>query len=263
MEEEIAAAQAATGWPLEVCFLRGEEAAGVEQVRADIVASVDAGRPVLAYEPRGNMDVVYGYEQGGGMLLLRDYFQVEEPLRLPPSKLGSLLLFLGARGEPLSRRNALVASLRVAAHNWRRERAHAGPGDYWYGHLALEHWQADLAEVDELSADERRVLGRVSSFNFTTIRDARKAAVTYLRAAAEELGGGAAEALARAADIYEEEVALFEAAVSEPHVFAGAGEEWTAEVRRRERETLSRAIKLEEEAISQIERVLERLPANG
>jgi hypothetical protein len=242
-----------------VRFLQPEEAAEVDQIRADIVASIDAGRPVLAYEARGNMDVVYGYEQGGKMLLLRDYFQVEEPLRLPPSKLGFLLLFLGARGEALSRRDAVIESLRMAAHNWRRERAHSGPGDYWYGPHALERWQADLAEVDELSADDRRVLGRVSSFNFATIHDARKAAVTYLKAAANELGGGPAEALTRAAGIYGEEAALFDAAAAEAHVFGGAGEEWTADISRREREVLSRAIELEEQAISEIERVLEAL----
>ena len=263
MEEEIAAAQAATGWPLEVRFLPSEQAAEVEQIRADIVASIDAGRPVLAYEPRGNMDVVYGYEQGGKMLLLRDYFQAEEPLRLPPSKLGFLLLFLGAREEVLSRRDALIASLRMAAHNWRRERGHAGPGDYWYGQAAFAQWKADLAEVDDLSADDQRLLGRVSSFNFATIHDARKAAVAYLTKSAEGFAAEEGEALGRAAAIYAEEVKLFDAASAEPHVFGGGGEGWTADVRRRETETLSRAIELEEDAISEIERVLERFPANG
>ena len=263
MEEEIAAAQAATGWPLEVRFLPSEQAAEVEQIRADIVASIDAGRPVLAYEPRGNMDVVYGYEQGGKILLLRDYFQAEEPLRLPPSKLGFLLLFLGAREEVLSRRDALIASLRMAAHNWRRERGHAGPGDYWYGQAAFAQWKADLAEVDDLSADDQRLLGRVSSFNFATIHDARKAAVAYLTKSAEGFAAEEGEALGRAAAIYTDEVKLFDAASAEPHVFGGGGEGWTADVRRRETETLTRAIELEEDAISEIERVLERFPANG
>ncbi len=263
MEEEIAAAQAATGWPLEVRFLQPEEAAGVEQIRADIVASIDAGRPVLAYEPRENMDVVYGYEQGGKMLLLRDYFKGEEPLRLPPSQLGFLMLFIGDRGEALSRRDAVIESLRIAARNWRRERGHAGPGDYWYGRTALKLWLADIGEAEELSEEERGQLGGVTWWNFAAMHDARKTAVAYLRQSADELGNDAAGALGRAADIYAEEVKLFDAAAAEPHVFGGAGEGWTAQVRRRERETLSRAIELEETAIAEIEHALEVLPADG
>ncbi len=260
MEEEIAAVGKATGWPLRIHFVEPDNAANVEQTRTDIVASIDAGRPVLAYEPRLNMDVVYGYEQGGKMLLLRDYFKGEEPLRLPPSKLGFLMLFIGDRGEAMSRREAIVESLRIAARNWRRERGRAGPGEYWYGKAALEHWMADIGRSEEFSEEDLDQLRSVTWWNFTTIHDARKTAVTYLREIAEELGGEAAEALGRAAGIYAEEVEMFDAAKAEPHVFGGSGEGWTGEVRRRERETLSGAIEVEERAIAEIERALEAVP---
>jgi len=209
------------------------------------------------------MDVVYGYERGGRLLLLRDYFKPDTPLRLPPSKLGFLILFIGDRLEAMSPRDAAVESLEIAARNWRRERGHAGPGDYWYGQAAFAQWKADLAEVDDLSADDQRLLGRVSSFNFATIHDARKTAVAYLTKSAEGFAAEEGEPLSRAAAIYADEVKLFDAAAAEPHVFGGGGEGWTPDVRRRETETLTRAIELEEDAISEIERVLERLPANG
>jgi RNA polymerase sigma-70 factor (ECF subfamily) len=263
MEEEIAAVEKATGWPLRVHFLQGDDVANVEQTRTDIVKSIDEGRAVLAYEPELNMDVVYGYEQGGKMLLLRDYAKGEEPLRLSPSKLGFLMLFIGDRGEAMSRREAIIESLRIAARNWRRERGHAGPGEYWYGRAALEHWMADIEGAEELSEEDLDQLRSVTWWNFTTIHDARKTAVTYLREIAEELGGEAVEALGRAADIYAEEVKLFDAAAAEPQVFIGSAEGWTDDAGRREREVLTRAIELEEKAIAEIERVLEQLPADG
>jgi RNA polymerase sigma-70 factor (ECF subfamily) len=252
MEEEIAAVGTTTGWPLRLHFVQGEDAASVEQTTAGIVESINGGRAVLAYEPRGNMDVVYGYEEGGKLLLLRDYFKGEEPLQLPPSKLGFLMLFIGDWKEPMSRRDAVVASLKTAVHNWKRERGHAGPGEYWYGKAALEHWSADIGE-EELSQGERELLRSVGWWNFTTMHDARKAAVTYLTESADVLGGEAGEALRRAAERYGEEVKLLDGAAAEPHVFDESVEEWTAEVRRRERETLGRAAELEENAIAEIE----------
>jgi hypothetical protein len=197
------------------------------------------------------------------MLLLRDYFKGEEPLRLPPSKLGFLIFFVGDRGEAMSRREAVIESLLIAARNWRRERAHSGPGEYWYGKAALEHWQADLGEEADLSPDDREKLRTITWFNFTTIHDARKTAVSYVSQIAAELGDEAAAALDRAAKIYAEEVAVFDADAAEPHVFAQSVEEWTAEVRGRERETLARALALEEQAIRQIERTLEQLSSGS
>jgi len=256
MEEEFAAVEKMTGWPLRLHFVRGDDAANVEETTAGIVESINGGRAVLAYEPRLNMDVVYGYEEGGKVLLLRDYFQGEEPLRLPPSKLGFLMLFIGDWGESMSRREVVVASLKTAVHNWERERGHAGPGDYWYGKTALERWSADIGEGEELSQEERELLRSVGSWNFTTMHDARKTAAAYLTESADVLGGEAGKALRGAAECYGEEVKLLDSAAEEPHVFEGSVAEWTAEVRRREREVLGRAAELEGEAIGGIEEAL-------
>jgi hypothetical protein len=256
MEEEIAAVETTTGWPLRIHFHQGDDAANVEQATAGIVESINGGRAVLAYEPQLNMDVVYGYEEGGKMLLLRDYFKGEEPLRLPPSKLGFMVLFIGDRGEPMSRRDAVVESLKTAVRNWGRERGHAGPGDYWYGKAALEHWSADIGEAEELSQEERELLRSVGLWNFTTMHDARKAAVSYLTESADVLGGEAGEALRGAAERYGGEVKLLDGAAEEPHVFDESVEGWSVEVRGREREVLSRAVELEEKAIAEIEGVL-------
>jgi hypothetical protein len=256
MREEIAAVGKMTGWPLRIHILQGDDAANVEQATAGIVESIDGGRAVLAYEPRLNMDVVYGYEEGGRVLLLRDYFQGEEPLRLPPSKLGFMVVFIGDRREPMSRRDAVVESLKTAVRNWGRERGRAGPGEYWYGKAALERWSADIGEAEELPQEAQEQLRSVGWWNFTTMHDARKTAVGYLTESAEVLGGEAGEALRGAAERYGEEVKLLDSAAA-AHAFEGSVEEWTAEVRRGEREVLGRAVELEEEAIGEIEKALE------
>ena len=110
--------------------------------------------------------------------------------------------------------------------------------------------------MEELSQEERELLRSVGRWNFTTMHDARKAAVTYLTESADVLGGEAGEALRRAAERYGEGVKLLDGAAAEPHVFEGSVEGWTVEVRGRERDVLSRAVELEEKAIAEIEGVL-------
>jgi hypothetical protein len=257
MDEEILAVEKTTGWPLRVHFLEADDAANVQQATAGIVDSINGGRAVLAYEPQLNMGVVYGYKQGGRMLLLRDYSGGEEPLRLPPSRLGFLILFIGGRKEAMSPRGAVIASLKTTVHNWRRVRGRAGPGEYWYGKAAFEHWVADIGEAAHFSDEERTSLCGVSAWNVRTLRDARKAAVTSLMESAEVLAGEVGKALCRAANLYAEEVNLLDTAPKEPDVFGGSPEKWTADVRCREREVLGRAIKIEEKALAEAEQALQ------
>ncbi|UCC69128.1 MAG: sigma-70 family RNA polymerase sigma factor [Armatimonadota bacterium] len=267
MPEEIEAVQRATGWQFRIEVLFGDDATNVGRLAPDIAASINGDRPVLAYDKWLNMGVVYGYEEGGERLLVRSYSSDDLPPSFPASELGAphhrLIIFLSERIEPLAPRAAAAEALRIAVRNWQRERFAPIPVEYWYGKAALEHWLADIGEAEDLPEDDRGKLGRVTWWNFAAMHDARKAAVTFLGEGAEALGGEAAKGLGRTADIYAEEVKLFDAVAAEPHVFGGAGAGWTAEVRRRERETLSRAIELEEKAIAEIERALEQLPVIG
>jgi len=259
MEEEITAVERTTGWPLRVAFLRPEDSAGVERITTEITASIDAGRAVLAYEPQLNMDVVYGYEKGGRVLVLRDYFRGEEPLRLPPSKLGFLILFLGDHVEPMTRRAALMDSLKTGVRNWRRERGASGPGEYWYGRAALDHWISDLAEAPGLSAEDRDQLSLVSWWNFATMHDAREAAAAYLSASAALAGAGAGEDLQRAAEAYRQEAGMLGVALRDQHTFARSADTWTPEVVRREQDVLRQAAEVEEGAVLQMAKALEHL----
>jgi RNA polymerase sigma-70 factor (ECF subfamily) len=259
MDEEIIAAEKATGWPLRVDFMRPDDEATVKRLTAEIMKSVNAGRPVLAYEPGLNMDVVYGYEQGGRMLLLRDRAADEDTLRLPPSKLGFMLIFPGDHKEPMSERAAAIEGIKMAVCHWRRDRFAAGPGEYWYGKAALSHWSDDLGQAAQFSEDERTQLRFVSWWNFVGMRDARRSAVTFLEDRAVLLDDEQREPLARAAEAYRQEADILDAALDDGHTFSRSVDGWTPQVQRREQAILSQACELEEEAVGQVERALQQI----
>jgi hypothetical protein len=228
----------------------------MEQLTADFVASINLGRPALAYEPRLNMAVVFGYQDGGKVLLLRDYSQPDRPLELAPSELGFLVLFLGEHAEGMPPRDALLASLRIAVRNWRRERFAEGPGAYWYGEAALNRWRADVAEADSFSDEDKAHLCFVSRWNYTTMHDARLAAVTFLRENADLLPAGARPALDQAAQLYQQEAEFLGSALANRDAFTTSVQDWSRQMRQREQEILSQAREIEASAISIIETAL-------
>jgi len=256
MEEEIGAAAKATGWPLRFAFVEKDDPAKLRSVTADIVASIGAGRPVLAYEPKGNMDVVFGYEDDGKTLLLRDYFKPDVPLKLAPSELGFLTISLGDFGAAMSRRDAMIEGLRMAVRNWRRERFSEGPGEYWYGDAALARWLHDLRRFDDYSQEEKASLCFVGRWNYVSLVDARHAAATFLRENVSLLPEGAAGPLARAAGLYEQEAELLGAALAKRDVFTGSAEGWSKDRQERECKLLAQARSLESAAITQLELAL-------
>ena len=145
LPEEGHAIEKATGWR----FVPHWDEKTIGRFAPQIVESIDAGRPVLAYEPCYNMAVIYGYQDDGKTVMLRDYFRGDEPHVLPTMKLGALIMFLGEHVEAPVRRESFTEALRIAAHNWQRGRGDAGiPGrDYWYGEAALRAWADDLANA--------------------------------------------------------------------------------------------------------------------
>ncbi len=259
MEEEIRAAAWSTGWGMRLDFFWPRNEENIARMTAEIVASIDAGMPVLAYEPTWNVDVVYGYEQGGQVLLLRDRRQEEDPLRLPPSRLGSFTLFVLAHVEPPPRQRAVAESLHAAVRNWRRIRfseGHAVNSEYWYGRTALERWIEDLGDVEGLPEQDLAVLCNVSSFNAKSLCDARRAAVPYLAEAAALLSGRARSGLERAGALYQREAEIVARSHAEEHSFPAIPNKWSPDLREREQEILSQAIELEQEAVAGIEEAL-------
>ena len=260
MEEEIAAAGKATGWECRV-----EVHPDIEKLSPEIRASIDAGKPIAAYDDSLDMAVLYGYDERGKTFLFRDYHKGEAPHELPASKVGWLWIFLGEHSDPPTPLQATVEAMRMAVHNYNREKGREGPGEYWYGCAAFDAWSRDLADVDSLTEEQRKKLLFVSWWNFQAMVNARKNAVAFLRERAELFAGAARDHLAHAAQSYQQEVDYFaspECARTDCFLDPGSEntmEKWTSDVRERERTVLSRARQIESIAIAEMTKALSSL----
>jgi hypothetical protein len=256
MPDEQTALARLTGWKLPTEWLDAETRNN-ERLREKIVASIDAGKPVVAYPDGWNMAVVYGYEDDGKILLLSDYMKDEHPSRLPIEKLGPLHTYLGDYIEPPSLRDGLLTALQTAVLNWKRERHHGGLEDreYWYGQAALSAWIKDLQGFDAFTEETQKRLIGIDPWNYTSLYDARKAAAGFLKDWSVVLDGERQQALKRAMELYEQETRVLESLLADKRK-SGEEQDWSEEARLREIDILTEALKLESEAIAEIENSL-------
>lgn len=248
--EEFAALARATGWQLAV-EVGPEDAPHMERFRDRIVTSIDAGLPVLAYDPAINMGTVFGYKDNGAVLLMREFMTGKDTLELPPEDLGFMVAFLGERTAPQAASDALIDSLKMAASYASRGPLQGpGPnpkGQYLYGAEAYDQWIAILEEdMDRLSDQERASLFHVNWWNFSNVLTARDAACAYLEGQARDLDGGLREGVLKAVRIYREgrrkmnEGGAGDAAFLGPWTGKSVAD-WTPAVRARERAILAEA----------------------
>lgn len=245
-----------TGWNFPTEWLDAEGRDN-EKLREKIVASIDAGKPVVVYPDGWNMAVAYGYEDDGKMILLSDYMKKEYPARLPVEKLGPLHTYLGDRIEAPSVRDSLLTVLKNAVLNWKRERHHGGLEDreYWYGEAAFSAWIKDLQEFDNLTEEAQKGLVGIDWWNYTSLHDARKAAAKFLKEWSYILDGEKQQALKRAVELYEQEVKVLEPLLEDKQN-PGEEQDWSKKALLKEIEILTEALKLESEAIAEIEKAL-------
>lgn len=254
------AAQAATGWQFRHEWHWGDPK--MERFAPDIVAAIDGGRPILAYDEGLNVAVICGYADAGKTVLLRQYDGKQDLAVVPTAKLGPMLMFFKEHVAPLPPREALVAGLKIAIHNWRRDaEEHQQKGQYWYGAMGLRTWAADLADAKGLTDEQLKSLFFVSWWNESSMADARAMAVSFLRRHASELPGDGQAALLRAADVYDREGGLFRQAFRDRTAFFSPGTgktfaDWTDAIRQREAKLLLEAGALEDEAITEIGKAL-------
>ncbi|HEX2999480.1 MAG TPA: hypothetical protein VHR86_04505, partial [Armatimonadota bacterium] len=251
---EMEAIRKATGWGLSTEDASGEDEAKAAKLHDQIVAALETGTPVLAYDSGLNIMVVFGYEKGSSDLLAHAYGGGAEPSRWPVSKLPMMLIFLKKDGPGLSPDAVCREGLRLAVRNWQRGLMPAGAIGYWYGSSALEHWRADLAVADSYTDKEREQLFFVSWWNYDSLADARQAAVTYLEQSLPVLKGESRAAAAQALKIYQDEVSLLASAFKDGNAFFGpwSGKtvaDWNEATRKREQEILTTACALEQQAM--------------
>ncbi len=251
MPDEYHALFTLTGWTLPSEWIEpdGRDNAAVAK---RIVASIDAGQPVVCYPGNYNVGLIYGYRDAGATVLAYDYMS-PDPIALPTEKLGPLFTYLGDFTKPPSLREALTSSLRMAVANWRREKGDGGLPDreYWYGEAAFAAWIRDLGRFDALTPDDRASLFSLDPWVFTSLIDARRAAATFLREWSIVLDGEPREAMRRAAGLYEDEARALSAFLPERKPIAKL-EDWTEESRRKEMDVLTQARGLEASAIAEL-----------
>jgi len=264
--EEKAAVCWATGWQLhDEDNMANEDDPHMERFAQDMVASIDAGLPVVGYGPNFNCAVAFGYQNNGEAFLWWDYFAGDTPAVLPAEKTGPWLWFLKGFSEPPARREQLQAALKIAVRNWDRELT-ANPKDdeylYLWGDQAFTAWAADVRDADTFTDEQRESLLFSNWWCFSVLAGARGSAVTFLREYADAAGSDkAAKHLAKAVTIYAEAGEMFGGAFGDQDAFLGpwTGKQladWTDEVRQREIEIITKAHELDRQAIAEIEAAL-------
>lgn len=250
----------ATGWRFRVEAHLNEKEPKMSRFAADVVTSINAGRPVLGYDKTWNTAVIKGYEDGGRVVLMQTYGSPDTEKRTLDELPGFLVLFEGY-DKPLPSREMLTHSLRIAVHNWDRPDGlyhYMGRGGYLYGFRAFKQWAEDLGRYDEWTEKERVLLFFVNWWCFTNVVDARTAAIEFLHNHLDDVSDEAEDALAHAITLYQEEIDLLHASSFErKEVFLGpwTGKsiaDWTPEMRQREQELLLRAMDIEAAAMKAI-----------
>lgn len=260
--EEIAMLRQAIGWELPFESRIEDPQRSMADYASTIAHEIRTGRPMLAYEPQLNVAVIYGFEEEGRIVLLRDYMNDESQLRLPIDKLGPFLCFLGGRKQALHPREALLAGIQLGVDNWHRSHAPSNGGRYWYGRAALLKWREDLQHNESFDTEQRRLLFFVNWWAFDSLADSRAAADRFLRRNAEYFLGSQHRHLLQAASLYGDEARLLRNIVIEKQAFLGPWtgkgfEHWTPATRLREMAALNQVLALETDAIGEMENTLD------
>lgn len=259
---EYQALKRLTGWELPTDVQFGQENPDTDAIRAKIVASIDAGKPVVAYASSLDMAVIYGYADGGDTLLVSDYCQADEPYRHAAAKIGPMQTYLGAYREPPSPRDVLIEALRTVVRQWRLGKHSAGTKsrEYWYGDAALKAWMRDLDRFDEMDAETKGKLFFLDGWGLSILADARKAAITFLRAHGSALQESARQALERAARAYQHELKIFQPVMALREGISDVAD-WSAEARRKEAEVLAEVYQSEAQAVAHVDQALATMTA--
>jgi hypothetical protein len=140
-----------------------------------------------------------------------------------------------------------------------------GAGRVRYGPSAYEAWIGLLQRGGELKHKDRLDLFGCSWWCYSSLLDARRAAVAFLHEHATQREGSARQALQRAADLYQQVLDTLKSTAFagqdfflSPHADK-ALERWTPDVRQREISCLRNATELDEAAVAEIEKGLSAL----
>lgn len=256
-DEEVAAISRATGWRFRTEEWPEDNQLGRDRLVTDIVLSLNEGLPLVIGRNTG-LATVYGYHIHAMDLVLRDYEQPDEELRINAHDEGwhSPLVLLSGLGEAPDSEDAFFASLGNAAADSARE-----ADEFRYGLDALEAWREDIAAYDAYTDDEKQLLFGVNWWCVMHLVDARRSAVAFLDGNVDLLEGDARQAVLNALEIYQEESGLLTAFAEDNWRFIqwwggedGAAQ-WDAQARADQVELLAKCRELEETALAELAKV--------
>lgn len=154
-----------TGYAYECVLLKGKDAVGEQEAKRCIIASIDAGIPVLAHGVVGPPEtcIIAGYDEGGDVLIGWSFFQTradETPgVAFEPNGMFRRrdwfertwdLQMLGERGDPVDLRTVRRRSLEWAVKVSRTSSTWGGRHN---GLAAYDAWAEHLLRDDDITPD--------------------------------------------------------------------------------------------------------------
>ncbi len=232
-----------------------------EKVRAEIVASIDRGVPVLAIDLRvvPEWGVICGYSDDGKTLWCRTYFDENAADYAQAEKWPFIILFFGAKQTPLSAEESLRQSLGIYVEEMNITERRG----YRVGYQAYEAWCSGLEDDARFAGMQGAELLRwvgTNHFCYLSLVDARRAGAAYLESCLGLMSGEAAGHLSRAAQIYSQiagrlvegwsHVPTEEGSSGNPHEY------WTPEKRHCQAELLREILAMEKQVEAEFRAVL-------
>lgn len=249
--DQVTALQRATGWLLEVQAQPVAPSLERPRLRQQVVASLDAGLPVLTHSPAQKMAVLFGYRDGGALFLGHDYDHPQSPWQVRPSELGPVQLYLGGHGEAAPLIESLARALATAVTDWERERHDGGAQgrSYWYGDAAYGAWLRDLDCLARLTDEQATACTWLHLQCYRLLADARAAAARFLQRHAGLLKPEQRERVEQAASLYRQLAATLD---EESLPWTSGTDEPAPEVGQRQQRTLALARVLEAAAVDEL-----------
>jgi hypothetical protein len=249
----------ALGYTTETIFSHADRPEEVRKVRETIVASIDRGLPVVATDLIAVPDwgVITGYADSGEHLVCRTYHDKTSEYSVAEKWPWIIMVIRGRQAAP-DRQESIRKSLEIAltvSHT-------PAFGKYASGFAAYDRWVADLQDTARFAeAEEGEIGGRmhINGWCYRSLLDARTMAGRYLQEISEGFEADAGASLSRAVAAYGALVTTLKAGL--PHApmpwTPEAGGKWTQAMRDDEADVLRKAKAQEQEAIGEIEEVLQ------
>lgn len=255
--ECVSGSTEALPWNARVLRCKTAETDKVREARRAVVESIDLGVPVqYGSEEDG---VIVGYQREGEEWICYHPMRPDGEAFVESGWPWGIAVFTGPKDSVPSRRDLAVRALRQAA----TMAAARESNGYIVGFDAWAVYLTRLTELDQADDEVRKAAALGNAWIYDCLVAYRASAGRYLREVAVEFRRPASAHFCAAATFYERisREVLADAEHPAPAIapfpwMAQGGDSWTADMRRRQRERLERALHLERGAIEEIHRAL-------